>query len=124
MECLFCNYNKEEYITENKLCFAIYDKFPVNKGHVLIIPKRHFNDYFEATIEEVKAMNELTHEIKSILDERFKPDGYNIGANVGFYGGQTIMHLHLHIIPRYKDDIEDPRGGIRRIKEQLVFYNG
>ncbi|WP_209795394.1 HIT family protein [Clostridium moniliforme] len=124
MDCLFCNYKKEDYIAENNLCFAIYDKFPVNEGHVLIIPKRHFQNYFDATEEEIKAMYSLSKEIKEILDEKYNPDGYNIGVNVGFYGGQTIMHLHMHIIPRYKGDIENPRGGIRRIKEQLVFYNG
>lgn len=69
-------------------------------------------------------MYKLSHKVKSILDKKYKPDGYNIGVNVGYYGGQTIMHLHMHIIPRYKGDIEDPRGGVRRIKKQLVFYNG
>lgn len=124
MDCLFCNYKKEDYIAENSLCFAIYDKFPVNEGHVLIIPKRHFNNYFDATEEEIKSMYKLSHKVKSILDKKYKPDGYNIGVNVGYYGGQTIMHLHTHIIPRYKGDIEDPRDGVRRIKKQLVFYNG
>lgn len=124
MNCIFCEYSKEEYIAENDLCFAIFDKFPVNKGHALIIPKRHFQNYFDATKEEIAAMYDLSHEVKKIIDKKYSPDGYNVGVNVNHEGGQTIMHLHMHIIPRYKGDIEDPRGGIRRIKRQLVFYAG
>lgn len=124
MSCIFCEYGKEEYIAENDLCFAIFDKFPVNEGHALIIPKRHFQNYFDATKEEIAAMYDLSHEVKKIIDDKYSPDGYNVGVNVNHEGGQTIMHLHMHIIPRYKGDIEDPRGGIRRIKRQLVFYAG
>lgn len=124
MSCIFCDYDKEEYIAENDLCFAIFDKFPVNEGHALIIPKRHFSNYFDATKEEIAAIYDLSHEVKKIIDNKYSPDGYNVGVNVNHEGGQTIMHLHMHIIPRYKGDIEDPRGGIRRIKRQLVFYAG
>ena len=124
MSCIFCEYDKEEYIVENDLCFAIFDKFPVNEGHALIIPKRHFQNYFDATKEEIAAMYDLSQEVKKLIDKKYSPDGYNVGANVNHEGGQTIMHLHMHIIPRYKGDIEDPRGGIRRIKRQLVFYAG
>lgn len=124
MNCIFCEYSKEEYIAENDLCFAIFDKFPVNEGHALIIPKRHFQNYFDATKEEIAAMYDLSQEVKKIIDDKHSPDGYNVGVNVNHEGGQTIMHLHMHIIPRYKGDIEDPRGGIRRIKRQLIFYAG
>ncbi|MGL6185835.1 MAG: HIT family protein [Clostridium chrysemydis] len=124
MSCIFCEYSKEDYIVENELCFAIYDKFPVNEGHALIIPKRHFPNYFDATSEEIKAMYDLSHKVKEIIDEKYKPDGYNVGVNVDTAGGQTVMHLHMHIIPRFNGDIEDPRGGVRRIKKQLVFYAG
>ncbi len=122
MSCIFCEYNKKDYILENELSYAIYDKFPVNKGHVLIISKRHFQSFFEATEEEIKAMYSLSHEVKKILDKEFNPDGYNIGINVGLTAGQTVMHLHMHIIPRYKGDIDNPRGGIRNIKVPLVEY--
>lgn len=124
MSCIFCEYDKEEYVAENDLCFAIFDKFPVNEGHALIIPKRHFQNYFDATKKEIAAMYDLSQEVKKIIDDKYSPDGYNVGVNVNHEGGQTIMHLHMHIIPRYKGDIEDPRGGIRRIKKQLVFYAG
>lgn len=124
MNCIFCEYSKNEYIAENELVFAIYDKFPVNKGHVLIIPKRHFESFFEATVEDVKAIYSLMHEVKTIIDKKLKPSGYNVGVNVGYDAGQTVMHLHVHLIPRYEGDVENPRGGIRNIKEALVKYDG
>jgi diadenosine tetraphosphate (Ap4A) HIT family hydrolase len=120
--CLFCSFSKEKYIAENELAFAIFDGFPVNKGHALIIPKRHFGNFFDATEEEITAIYRLIHEVKAKLDEELKPGGYNIGVNVGHYGGQTIMHLHVHLIPRYKGDVEKPKGGIRNLKKALVEY--
>jgi len=124
MNCIFCDLDKNQIILENDVAFAIMDKFPVNEGHMLFIPKRHFKNYFEATIEEVTALHQLLHEGKKHLDEKYQPDGYNIGINVGEDAGQTIMHLHIHLIPRYKGDVKDPRGGIRHLKEQLVPYKG
>lgn len=124
MSCIFCSREELNIIAENELCFAIYDKYPVNLGHVLIIPKRHYKSFFDATIEEVTAIYELIHKCKEILDEKYKPTGYNIGINVNESAGQTIMHLHVHLIPRYDNDVEDPRGGIRNLKPQLVPYKG
>ncbi|WBW96358.1 HIT family protein [Oceanirhabdus sp. W0125-5] len=124
MDCLFCNYDKTKYIAENTYGFAIYDQFPVNKGHALIIPNRHFESYFEATHEEITGLYALMNDVKEIIDEEFSPDGYNIGVNVGECGGQTIMHLHMHLIPRYKGDVENPRGGVRKLKKELVPYDG
>lgn len=124
MSCLFCSFDKEKYIVENELAFGIFDKFPVNKGHMLIIPKRHFESFFDATEEEVVALYALIKEGKNHLDKQYVPDGYNVGINVGEYGGQTIMHLHIHLIPRYKGDVENPKGGIRKFKKELVPYNG
>jgi diadenosine tetraphosphate (Ap4A) HIT family hydrolase len=122
--CIFCSINKAEIIAENEFALSIYDHFPVNKGHALIIPKRHFDSLFDATEEEILAINDLLHKVKGIIDAAYQPDGYNIGVNVGEYGGQTIMHLHVHLIPRYKDDVENPRGGIRKFKKELVEYDG
>ena len=124
MECIFCNYNKSEIIAENRLAYAISDKYPVNEGHVLIIPKRHFVSFFEASEEEIKAIYSLLHEVKEMLDIQYEPQGYNVGANVGYHAGQTIMHFHMHLIPRYRNDVDDPRGGIRNIKTPLVRYDG
>lgn len=110
-ECAFCIMRDQDLICKNELARAIYDKFPVNEGHVLIIPKRHIASLFEATPEEIIAMSELVFQVKTIIDKKYNPDGYNIGVNVGATAGQTIFHLHVHIIPRYKGDVPDPRGG-------------
>ncbi|MBU3144374.1 HIT family protein [Clostridium sp. CF012] len=119
-ECIFCNYNESEIIVANKLIYAILDHFPVNSGHCLIIPKRHFANFFEATEEEIKAIYSLMHEVKEMFDVQYEPAGYNIGINVGTYAGQTIDHLHVHLIPRYIGDVEDPKGGVRNFKEALI----
>ena len=123
--CIFCDYLKnKKIIMENELAFAIYDTFPVNKGHMLVMPKRHFANFFDATTEEVSAFNDLLQKVKGLLDEELKPDGYNIGINIGEAAGQTIFHLHIHLIPRYNGDVENPRGGVRKIKKPLVEYDG
>lgn len=120
--CLFCALPETEIIAENELARAFYDKFPVNEGHALIVPKRHVATLFDATLEELAAINHLLFEVKAKLDQKFQPDGYNVGVNVGLAAGQTVFHLHYHVIPRYVGDVEDPRGGIRRIKKSLVPY--
>jgi len=121
-ECVFCQKPQEEIICENDLAQAFYDRYPVNRGHALITPKRHVETFFEATLEELTAINQLVFKVKNILEEKYKPQGYNIGFNVNRAGGQTIFHLHCHLIPRFAGDVENPRGGIRRIKKNLVPY--
>ncbi len=115
--CVFCNAlkNEERVIFDNDLAFVIYDGFPVNKGHVLIIPKRHVESYFDLTKPEKKAVDQLILISKKHLDETYKPDGYNIGINEGVYAGQTILHCHIHMIPRYQGDVSNPEGGIRGV---------
>lgn len=113
MSCPFCEV--EDVVLENDLAYAKYDSYPVSKGHMLIIPKRHAKDWFELDFEEQTAMLLLLSRAKEMLDERFSPNGYNIGLNCGEYAGQTIMHAHLHLIPRYKGDVENPRGGVRAV---------
>ena len=115
-ECFFCNcINNKDYLLENNYAIARFDDFPVNNGHLEVIPKRHIKDWWEATKEERIAIFELIDEAKKIIDEKYAPDGYNIGMNLGEYAGQSIMHLHVHLIPRYKGDVESPRGGIRGV---------
>lgn len=121
-ECVFCSIRDDDIIAENSLALAFFDRFPVNKGHVLVIPKRHAATYFDATDDEKNAINQLLTEVKAMLDAEFAPDGYNIGVNVGAAAGQTIFHLHVHLIPRYVGDVPDPRGGVRKIKKSLVPY--
>ena len=121
-DCIFCSISEEKIILENELAFAIYDKYPVNLGHLLIIPKRHFPDVFSATIEEVQAIHNLIKKSRDYLNKKYNPDGFNIGVNLGKVAGQTIFHLHIHVIPRYLGDVENPRGGIRNFKENIVKY--
>jgi diadenosine tetraphosphate (Ap4A) HIT family hydrolase len=120
MDCVFCNIN--DFVLENDLAIAFYDKYPVNKGHLLIIPKRHVEQYFDLTEQENRAINQLLLEGKKILDEQFQPDGYNIGINCGEAAGQTIFHLHVHLIPRYTGDMENPRGGVRGVIPTKRMY--
>lgn len=113
-DCIFCSKELEVQI-QNEKAIAIFDKFPVSKGHILIIPKKHFSDWFNTDIEYKAAMMELLEEAKVMLDSQFAPDGYNIGINCGAVAGQTIMHTHMHLIPRYNNDMEKPEGGVRGV---------
>lgn len=122
--CVFCNIAAADIIAENDLALAFFDRFPVNEGHALIIPRRHVATFFEASLEEQGAINRLLAVVKERLDQEFAPDGYNIGVNVGAAAGQTVFHLHVHLIPRYAGDVPDPRGGVRRVKRSLVPYIG
>jgi diadenosine tetraphosphate (Ap4A) HIT family hydrolase len=121
MSCPFCSKNVE-MISENEYAYAIYDKFPVSNGHVLIITKRHVQDYFDTNQEEKIAIQGLLDECKTMLDEAFSPDGYNIGINCREAAGQTICHLHVHLIPRYIGDLGDPRGGVRGVIPSKRMY--
>ena len=109
-ECVFCKLNKNNYLFENELAFAVTDKVPASKGHCLVIPKRHVRTYFELTSEEINAMYELSKQVKDYIDSLYHPDGYNVGFNVDDAGGQSVWHAHLHVLPRYKGDTLHPRG--------------
>lgn len=122
LDCIFCNIDKVSIIIENEVAFAIYDGFPVSKGHVLIIPKKHIKDYFEADAQVKGELWKLVDECKKIVDKKYNPDGYNIGINCGEDAGQTVMHLHIHLIPRYNGDIENPKGGIRGVIPDKRIY--
>lgn len=119
--CPFCKVDRE-LIGESKLSFAIFDKYPVGEGHALIITKRHVSDYFDLEHEEVKDIWELVAEIKSILQRKYHPDGFNVGFNIGLAAGQTIDHVHIHIIPRYSGDMDDPTGGVRHVIPEKGKY--
>ena len=124
MDCQFCKIANEKFhiLYETDLAVAFYDNYPVNVGHVLIIPKRHCETYFELTKEELNDMFELSKKVKELLDKEFEPDGYNVGFNCLEAGGQTVMHAHMHVIPRYKGDCENPRGGIRKAVKRKDNY--
>lgn len=104
-----------ELIVETATVFSFYDKFPVSNGHALIVPKRLVSNYFELTLKEQTACWIVANKVKAILQEKYNPDGFNIGINVNAEAGQTIWHSHIHIIPRYKGDVENPKGGIRGV---------
>jgi diadenosine tetraphosphate (Ap4A) HIT family hydrolase len=120
--CLFCTLPLERIIDSNDLALVIRDGYPISPAHTLVIPKRHICSWFETTSQEQSAMLDLLRKAKVILEEEFKPDGYNIGINDGPTAGQTVPHLHIHLIPRYKDDLEDPRGGVRWIIPKKAKY--
>ncbi len=120
--CPFCTLPEERIIRQNDLALVIRDYFPISPGHSLIIPRRHVGSFFEATALERDSLLRLLDEAKSTLDTEFHPAGYNIGINDGATAGQTVPHLHLHLIPRYSGDIADPRGGIRWIFPEKAKY--
>jgi diadenosine tetraphosphate (Ap4A) HIT family hydrolase len=120
--CLFCTLGAERIVLANELAVVIRDNFPVSRGHTLIIPKRHVVSFFDITGDERNAMLALLDSAKLGLDAAFHPDGYNVGINDGEAAGQTVPHLHLHLIPRYVGDREDPRGGVRWIFPQKAKY--
>ena len=120
MNCVFCNH--ENVIFENELAYAVYYKYPVSEGHMLVITKRHKASFFESTEAEKEALFQMLGKCKDIIEKEHSPDGYNIGINDGEHAGQTIMHLHIHVIPRYKGDVEDPRGGVRGVIPYKKVY--
>ncbi|MEG1911760.1 MAG: HIT family protein, partial [Cloacibacillus sp.] len=109
MDCIFCKL--KDHAAANDLAYAVFDAMPVSPGHMLIIAKRHVQNFFELTKEEEAAMMELLHKCKEILDEKYKPDGYNVGVNCNECAGQSVMHVHMHLIPRFKGDTKSPLGG-------------
>jgi diadenosine tetraphosphate (Ap4A) HIT family hydrolase len=114
MSCIFCQ-KPLKPIYENELVYVMYDGYPVTKGHTLIITKRHAQTYFDLTHDEKLAIDDAIMTIKKRLDERLHPDGYNIGINNNKAAGQTIFHLHVHLIPRYLEDTPNPKGGVRGV---------
>ena len=121
--CLFCNPNESGIAQENELAYASYDTYPVSDYHCLIIPKRHVIDYFELSNEEVIACNDLIKTIKEeILNKDNRVKAFNIGANAGKIAGQSIMHCHIHLIPRREGDVENPQGGVRSVIPKNQHY--
>lgn len=113
INCVFCQMT--EVLFENELALAFYDRHPVNQGHLLIVPKRHAETYFDLSQDEKRAIDSLLGQCKDYLDKQYQPDAYNIGLNCGQVAGQTIFHCHLHLIPRYEGDCQDPTGGVRGV---------
>ncbi len=104
------------------MSFAIYDGYPVNEGHVLIIPKRHTANYFDLTIQEQSDCFELLNRVKEVVQQKYHPAGFNVGININEAAGQTVPHVHVHLIPRFKGDVEEPRGGVRGVVPNKRSY--
>lgn len=119
--CLFCK-DPRGVSLQNELAYSARDSFAVSPGHTLVIPRRHVASFFDLTPGEIQACMELITEERKLLDEEFKPDGYNIGVNVGPAAGQSILHAHIHVIPRYKGDVENPQGGVRHVIPKKAYY--
>jgi len=111
--CLFCG--PRQVARRNGLAYSTRDSYPVSPGHTLVIPARHCPDFFELAPEEMAACMELLVQERGALDEEFRPDGYNVGVNVGRSGGQSVYHAHIHLIPRYAGDHPAPQGGVRQV---------
>ncbi len=120
--CPFCTLPRERILGENKHAVWIRDGYPVSPGHSLVIPRRHVGSFFEVTDEERGDMLALLDLAKAAATDEFNPDGYNVGINDGPSAGQTVPHLHIHLIPRFKGDMPDPRGGVRWIIPAKADY--
>jgi len=114
-ECRFCSPSSDRLMIEGELGFVTWDRHPVNPGHFLVIPKRHCADYFDISDEERAELWSLVDAGKQVAEQKYQPDGYNIGINVGHWAGQSIHHLHIHVIPRYEGDVDNPKGGVRGV---------
>ena len=121
--CLFCNISKTGLAKENNLAYASYDSYPVTNFHCLIIPKRHVKDYFSLTNEEIIACNSLIKELKYEIELKdISIKGFNVGTNIGKISGQSILHCHIHLIPRREGDVENPQGGVRSVIPSKQHY--
>jgi diadenosine tetraphosphate (Ap4A) HIT family hydrolase len=119
--CPFCHIDRE-IIAENHNALAIADLFPVSRGHCLVIPKIHIESVFELSGSVYLDCFTLVKDVKNILEAEHNPDGFNIGINCGIHAGQTVMHAHIHVMPRYKGDMPNPRGGVRHIIPGMGNY--
>jgi diadenosine tetraphosphate (Ap4A) HIT family hydrolase len=123
-ECRFCVIKPgRRLMLESEHGFACYDRHSASEGHFLVIPHRHFASYFDINDEELVDLWGLVAKGRQIVDEKFKPDGYNIGINIGTVAGQSIHHLHIHVIPRYEGDVENPKGGVRGVIPDRKLYD-
>jgi diadenosine tetraphosphate (Ap4A) HIT family hydrolase len=117
LDCEFCSCLRQgcEIIAENNHWFSKWDKFPVSRGHALIIPRVHDRSFFDLSSEELVSLSEIIGRVRATIDRQYSPDGFNVGVNIGKYAGQTVKHLHIHLIPRYRGDVPTPEGGVRNV---------
>ena len=123
-DCPFCSMSAERIREVNDHAFVVDDAFPVTPGHTLVISRRHVADFFELTAEEIISMLNLLRIAQQRLGENLRPAGYNVGINVGAAAGQTVFHVHIHLIPRYEGDVPDATGGVRNLVPGKGHYGG
>jgi diadenosine tetraphosphate (Ap4A) HIT family hydrolase len=121
-DCIFCNLERLEILAETADVVAIPDRYPVNEGHTLVVPREHVESLFELPPERIAAVWLMVSRVRSILSEKYRPEGFTIGVNDGEAAGQTVSHAHIHVIPRYSGDVIDPRGGIRQVIPERAAY--
>lgn len=112
--CIFCHLDRE-VLAQNALALAVYDAWPVSPGHALIVPRRHARTVFDLEPDEYRACFDLVREVRTLLAAAHGPDGFNVGVNCEPAGGQSVWHAHIHLIPRYAGDVDDPLGGVRNV---------
>ena len=123
-DCPFCSPDPDRVFFRGEKVFGLWDAYPVSEGHALVIPFRHVGSWFDATEEERSELLRAVSVAREQIEASRSPDGYNIGVNDGFAAGQTVGHLHLHVIPRYDGDVPDPRGGVRWvIPDRAPYWN-
>lgn len=120
--CPFCNPEPARILHQDDLVYVFRDSFPVSPGHALVVPRRHVASFFETTLDERTALVSGIEDAKRAAERDYRPDGYNIGVNDGEAAGQTVLHLHVHLIPRYRGDRADPRGGVRWVLPDKAAY--
>jgi len=120
--CPFCSPEESRIAWASTATLALWDAFPVSKGHALVVPRRHVSSWSELTAEEKKELIAGIDAVRGLIDAQHRPDAYNIGCNDGVAAGQTVMHFHMHVIPRYQGDVSDPRGGVRWVLGDKAAY--
>lgn len=119
MNCIFCDLTQHKKLIENDHFFAIYDHFPVSPGHTLVISKRHAADFFDLCADEMTSFYDMVQQVREMLDREFHPDGFNLGMNCGAVAGQSVLHFHLHVIPRFASD-NQKRRGLREYLREII----
>lgn len=120
--CPFCNPDPDKVFLETELVLGLWDRYPVSPGHALLIPRQHVAGWFQADPATQLALISALPMAREVIEKEHGPDGFNIGINSGEAAGQTIFHLHVHLIPRYKGDQDDPRGGVRHVMPEKARY--
>jgi len=120
--CAFCRADRARLAWSSPAAIALWDMYPVSLGHALVLPRRHVASWSELTDDEKASMMTGVDAMRALIDERYRPDAYNVGFNDGEAAGQTIMHFHVHVIPRYQGDLIDPRGGVRWVLPDKAAY--